>query len=67
MIAVGRRVEVRPAFSSETGDRSIWDEIAGCEATILRVFVADDTCDVQITNGDEVNVHVGRLKFGAVS
>jgi hypothetical protein len=58
---IGATVEIRPAFNSETGERDIWDEIAGCAATVLRVH-SDDTADVQLRNGDETNVHLHRLK-----
>ena len=61
-IRVGLVVEIKPAYSSLTGERSEWDEIAGCQATILSVR-DNDTVDVQIKNGDEHNVHIARLKL----
>jgi len=33
---VGQRGEIRPAYNSETGQRDIWDEIAGCAAEVIR-------------------------------
>jgi len=56
---IGRRVEIKPAYSMDTGTRSIWDEIAGCEGHI--VAVRGDYVDVQIKNGDEVEVFCQRL------
>jgi hypothetical protein len=63
MIAVGRVVEILPAYQCDTDARTGWDEIAGCEARIIAVHSHNDTVDVQIKNGDEFNVHVHRLKF----
>lgn len=58
---IGRTCTIRPAYSSETGERSIWDEIAGMSGVVLRVR-DDDTADVRIGD-EEYNVHLGRLRF----
>ncbi len=50
MLCVGAVCEVLPAYSSETGSRSIWDEIAGAQAIILAERESG-YCDVRI--GDE--------------
>lgn len=62
MIVVGSIVEIRPAYSSETGYQSVWDEIAGCEAEVLAIWFSDDTVDVRIKNGDETRIAWSRLK-----
>lgn len=61
---IGSVVEILPAFNSDTGERDIWDEIAGCEAVVLSVR-PNDTADVRIRNGDEINVHLHRLRHKA--
>jgi hypothetical protein len=35
MIPIGRRVEIRPAYNSETDERDIWDDVAGIEGRIV--------------------------------
>lgn len=57
----GRRVEIKAAYNSLTGARDIWDEIAGCEATVLCVY-DDRTVDVVIKGGDETNTGIERLR-----
>lgn len=59
-ILLGQRCEIRPAYSMDTGDHSIWDEIAGCECRVIAV--RGEYADVQLRNGEEVNVHLGRLR-----
>lgn len=60
-------VEIKPAYSMDTGDRSIWDEIAGLCGTVVAVN-RDDTAEVQIKNGDQHSVHLARLKLlGGIS
>lgn len=68
MIRVGAEVEIRPGYSSETGERTNWDEIAGCAGVITQIRRDRhgnpiDYVDVQIKNGDEVEVHIHRLKL----
>ena len=36
MFFKGQLVEVLPGYSMETHSRSIWDEIAGCEGTVVK-------------------------------
>ena len=64
-IEVGCAVEIKPAYSMDTGSRSIWDEIAGCAAIVVSVRGA--YADVEIKGrcryeGDYENVHIDRLK-----
>lgn len=58
---IGRHVEIKPAYSSETGARTIWDEIAGCCGWITAV--CGDYVTVQIKNGDEAEVYCQRIKL----
>lgn len=60
MISIGRRVSIRPAYNSETGERDIWDEIAGMEGRVVR-HARDGEHVVEI-GGEEHWVHVGRLR-----
>ena len=48
---VGRRVEIKPAYNSETGDRDIWDDVAGCEA-VIRSVRDDGDVVVDIKSGE---------------
>lgn len=59
---VGRMVEIKPAYSMDTGTQSIWDEVAGLCGWITKVN-RDDTVEVQIKNGNEINVACTRIKF----
>jgi hypothetical protein len=59
--SIGRQVEIKPAYSMDTGTRSIWDEIAGCCGWITGV--RGDYVMVQIKNGDEVEVFCQRIRF----
>ena len=59
--SIGRQVEIKPAYSHETNDRTIWDEIAGCAGWITGTN--GDYVMVQIKNGDEVEVFCQRIKF----
>lgn len=35
MIVIGHRVEIRPAYNSETGEQDIWDELAGAAGWVV--------------------------------
>lgn len=59
---VGLPFTIRAAYSIETGARTDWDEWAGCCGVVLAVH-PDDTCDVRLRGGREVNIHIGRLRF----
>lgn len=59
--SIGRQVEIKPAYSSETNSRSVWDEHTGCCGWITSV--SGDYVTVQIKNGDEVEVFCQRIKF----
>ncbi len=72
VIRIGAEVEIKPGFECSTGERTSWDEIAGCVGVITqirrdRLGNPNDYVDVQIKNGDEVEVHVHRLKFKEVT
>lgn len=60
---IGRRAEIKPAYNSETGERDIWDEIAGCEVVIRRVRDDGDVV-VDFKHGDAGEVVAwGRIKL----
>lgn len=59
---IGRMVEIRPAYSMDTDSQSVWDEIAGCCGWITKIN-RDNTVDVQIKNGDEINIACTRIRF----
>lgn len=61
-LQVGSFVEVLPAYSMDTGDRSIWDDIAGCEAEVLE-FRPDNDARVYIRGIGEEFVNIRRLKL----
>ena len=62
MLQPGERCEIRPAYSSETGQRDIWDDIAGCEAEVIRDAGGQEVL-VQIRAGDETWIARGRLRL----
>lgn len=61
-INVGSRIEILPAYSSETHSRSIWDEVAGCEVTVTAIL-RDGSLDVTTRTGIEANVPRTRIKL----
>jgi len=60
MVHIGTRVEILPAYNSETGCRDIYDEVAGCEAEILRFVGAD--AEVYVKAMGEVTISRARLR-----
>lgn len=60
--AIGRMVEIKPAYSMDTGSQSDWDEVAGCCGWITAVKPGG-YITVQIKNGDEVEVYCTRIKL----
>lgn len=62
MIDIGQRVEILPAYSSETGAQTIEDEIACCEAVVLSHGTSGYHL-VRLRNGEEHEVYVTRLRW----
>lgn len=61
MIDIGHLIEIRPAYNSETGERDIWDEIAGCYG-IVREHGRNGEHRVELLDGSEAWVYVARLR-----
>ena len=60
MIAVGSWVEIRAAFWRDGSGEEL-DTYGNCAGEVLRVNASDDTVDLQVRNGDEVNITIHRL------
>ena len=50
-IFIGKYVEILPAYNSETSERDIWDEVAGCTLKITEI------------QGDDVKLEKGNQEF----
>lgn len=62
MLPVGAPVRIRPAYSHETGEHDVWDDIAGCDARVVEQCGADAM--VRLVGGDtEVYVSWRRLVY----
>ena len=58
-IFIGKYVEILPAYNSETSERDIWDEVAGCTLKITEV----QGDDVKLEKGNqELWVYRGRIR-----
>jgi hypothetical protein len=58
----GVLAEVTPAYNSETGCRDIWDEVAGCQAEVLRSPASNGDTLVWINGLGETWIYFSRLR-----
>ena len=61
-VTIGSTVEILPGYSMDTGARTEWDDVAGCEAVVDR----DDGADLLVTIkgiGDGYWIARGRLMW----
>lgn len=58
---VGSICEILPGYSSETGERSIFDDLTGCQAQVLSIR-NDGDVEVFVLNMGEYFINSGRLK-----
>jgi hypothetical protein len=63
VIDLGRLVAIAPAFNAATGERDIWDELAGLEGRVLQIRHDGSGYHlIKLHSGDEEWIHVGRLR-----
>jgi hypothetical protein len=61
-VPVGTLVAIAPAFNGETGERDIWDEIAGLSGHVLTEPDRLGDVVVRFLDGTENYVSCGRLR-----
>jgi hypothetical protein len=60
-ITPGDPVEILPAYSMDTRARTRIDEWTGMQGWVLTVDKSGGFADIELSNGEELNIHVGRL------
>jgi hypothetical protein len=63
-IRTGAIVELRPGYNMMTRECDLWDEYAGCMATVLRICSCGEL--VLEIQGHKDDVHVNRSRVGRV-
>ncbi len=66
MNAQGLTVQILPGYNSETHCRDIWDDVAGCEASVLRDEGGQDLLVEIKGTWQEVWLNRGRCKLPAI-
>ena len=63
MFFKGQLVEVLPAYSMDTGARTNWDEIAGCEGSVVRESGDCVVLEFRGALAAEGEIHVNRRRI----